>query len=168
MLAVLLGYPLLHKRIRAIRIYQLTGLIFAILYPLFSFMPQLKQSRPSALWVCLVVLIMFRYAALVVALTSLNIIVSLPCQEGCSYDSSFADGIKINDIVIPSERALMNGIGQSIGSLARIIGPTLGGSLWSWSLSNGLGAPFDFHACVSAQSSVNNMHILTDVSSSFC
>ena len=91
MLVVLLGYPLLHKRIRALRIYQLTGLIFAILYPLFSFMPQLKQSRKSELWICLVVLIMLRYAALVVALTSLNIIVSWPCQNEDSYKCSFAD-----------------------------------------------------------------------------
>lgn len=43
----------------------------------------------------------------------------------------------------------MNGLGQSVGSLARAIGPSLGGFTWSWSLGNGLGAPLDFHASVS-------------------
>jgi hypothetical protein len=35
----------------------------------------------------------------------------------------------------------VNGICQSSGSCARAIGPTLGGAIWSWSLT----LPFAFH-----------------------
>ncbi|CAG8642337.1 8762_t:CDS:2, partial [Ambispora gerdemannii] len=39
----------------------------------------------------------------------------------------------------------VNGIGQTIASLSRAIGPALGGTLWAWSLNNNLGFPFDHH-----------------------
>jgi len=44
---------------------------------------------------------------------------------------------------------MMNGLGQSVGSLARAIGPSMGGFTWSWSLGEGHKFPFDFHATVS-------------------
>ncbi|KAM0577328.1 hypothetical protein ACHAQF_005337 [Verticillium nonalfalfae] len=56
--------------------------------------------------------------------------------------------IMSNDMVKPEERALINGLGQSVGSFARAVGPSLGGFTWSWSLGNSLIAPFDFHASV--------------------
>ena len=37
---------------------------------------------------------------------------------------------------------------QSTASLSRAIGPTLGGSIWSWSLGNGQPIPFDHHILV--------------------
>jgi hypothetical protein len=40
---------------------------------------------------------------------------------------------------------LLNGVGQCGAGLARAIGPALGGTLWSWSLLNGLPNPFDYH-----------------------
>jgi hypothetical protein len=40
---------------------------------------------------------------------------------------------------------LLNGVGQCGAGLVRTIGPALGGTLWSWSLLNGLPSPFDYH-----------------------
>lgn len=39
-------------------------------------------------------------------------------------------------------------LGQTAISLGRAFGPALGGTIWSWSLGNGLSAPLDFHALV--------------------
>jgi hypothetical protein len=38
---------------------------------------------------------------------------------------------------------LVNGIAQGAASFARAIGPTIGGSLWSWSNNNSLAFPFN-------------------------
>lgn len=39
---------------------------------------------------------------------------------------------------------MVNGIGQMSAAFMRMIGPALGGSLWAWSLSNGLSFPFNY------------------------
>lgn len=49
----------------------------------------------------------------------------------------------INNSCFPSVRGTVNGIAQTMASAARAIGPTLGGFLYAWSQSNGLGWPFD-------------------------
>ncbi|RNJ56844.1 hypothetical protein D7B24_006860 [Verticillium nonalfalfae] len=113
-------------------LYRLAALVSLVLYPLFSLLPKLaathghSEGTPVGLWVPLIVLILLRYAAMVVGLASLQIM--------------------SNDMVKPEERALINGLGQSVGSFARAVGPSLGGFTWSWSLGNSLIAPFDFHA----------------------
>jgi hypothetical protein len=40
---------------------------------------------------------------------------------------------------------LLNGVAQCGAGLVRAIGPALGGTMWSWSLLNGLSYPFDYH-----------------------
>ncbi|KAJ3106700.1 hypothetical protein HDU96_008137 [Phlyctochytrium bullatum] len=48
--------------------------------------------------------------------------------------------------VCPSHsRGAANGVAQSFGALGRMIGPILAGNVFSWSVENGLPAPFDFH-----------------------
>ena len=39
----------------------------------------------------------------------------------------------------------VNGLGQSVAALLRAAGPAVGGSLFAWSNTNGLEAPFDYH-----------------------
>ena len=45
-------------------------------------------------------------------------------------------------------RRLMLRFGQTAMSLGRAVGPALGGTIWSWSLGNGLPAPLDAHFLV--------------------
>ncbi|KAL2912472.1 hypothetical protein HK105_208044 [Polyrhizophydium stewartii] len=54
--------------------------------------------------------------------------------------------ILVNDSA-PGQHTLgtVHGFGQLAASFVRSVGPALGGTLWSWSLSNGLAFPFDFH-----------------------
>ncbi|KAJ3095020.1 hypothetical protein HDU97_007351 [Phlyctochytrium planicorne] len=42
-------------------------------------------------------------------------------------------------------RGSANGVSQSFGALGRMVGPVFAGNVFSWSVGNGLGAPFDFH-----------------------
>jgi hypothetical protein len=39
----------------------------------------------------------------------------------------------------------VNGYGQSLVAMLRLFGPFSGSSLLSWSLTNNLGFPFDYH-----------------------
>lgn len=106
-------------------------MIFTAIYPIFSALPWIaaRTDVNVVLWVILPPLIVIRYASMVISLASVQIL--------------------FNDLCRPSERAFINGLGQSVGSLARAIGPTLGGMCWSWSVSNGLSAPMDYHFTVS-------------------
>ncbi|KAJ3321366.1 hypothetical protein HDV06_004351 [Boothiomyces sp. JEL0866] len=54
--------------------------------------------------------------------------------------------IMVNDSA-PNDRSLgtVHGIGQIAAAVARSIGPATGGALWSWTVSNGLSFPFDYH-----------------------
>lgn len=72
MFVALLGFPLVHKRVSAPKLYALSALVFVIVYPAFSLLPSIGAAW---LWPCLVALIMLRYMSLVVSLTSLNIMV---------------------------------------------------------------------------------------------
>jgi hypothetical protein len=46
--------------------------------------------------------------------------------------------IQVNDSVADKNLGAINGLGQSIGALARAVGPALGGILWSVSMDFGL------------------------------
>ena len=39
----------------------------------------------------------------------------------------------INNSCMPSERGAVNGLGQSLVAICRMLGPLCGGSIWSWS-----------------------------------
>ena len=51
----------------------------------------------------------------------------------------------LNNSVPTSARGRMQGLAMTIGSLARAVGPTMGVELFAWSLTNGLGFPWDVH-----------------------
>ncbi|ORY58748.1 major facilitator superfamily domain-containing protein [Pseudomassariella vexata] len=136
MFGSLLVFSTLHRRYGSRTLYRSTAVVFTIVYPLFSMLPHLAGSTGgSSLWILLTPLVMLRYAAMVIGLASIQII--------------------FNDVAAPSERAFLNGLAQSVGSFARAIGPTLGGTVWSWSVSNGLPAPLEFHATVGTRISLN-------------
>jgi len=51
----------------------------------------------------------------------------------------------INASCEPAARGRVNGLGMSASSGFKAAGPTLGAVCFAWSLTNGLGAPFDVH-----------------------
>ena len=51
----------------------------------------------------------------------------------------------INASCAPESRGRVNGLGMSVSSGFKAVGPTLGAVCFAWSLTNGLGAPLDVH-----------------------
>ncbi|KAJ3131443.1 hypothetical protein HK100_006347 [Physocladia obscura] len=65
-----------------------------------------------------------------------------------TYTSIF---ILINNTATGENLGLVNGVAQTSASFVRSIGPALGGILWAWSITNGLGFPFNHYfvfACI--------------------
>lgn len=84
MCTALLTFPWLTTKISYLSLYRLTAVIFVVIYPLFSFLPELgnltdgSQREPRILlWACLLILMVVRYAVLAIGLTSLQVLVSL-------------------------------------------------------------------------------------------
>jgi MFS family permease len=59
-----------------------------------------------------------------------------------AFTSTF---ILISNSVASRYRGSINGVGQTLASLSRVIGPIFGGSLFSWSLENHIGFPFNYY-----------------------
>jgi hypothetical protein len=53
----------------------------------------------------------------------------------------------INNSCYSTQRATVNGIGQTFASLGRLLGPYFGASIFAWSENNGLKWPLNFHFC---------------------
>ncbi|KAI0233366.1 hypothetical protein L0F63_003221 [Massospora cicadina] len=116
----LLVYPLIQRCLGTKFLYKW---VFIAYIPIVLLMPAASSTNSAFLFVAIVY--GYRTCCGVTAFTSYNIL--LP--ETCS--------VRILGRV--------NGISQSLGSLARALGPSLCGYLWSWSLGNHLPFPFDYH-----------------------
>ncbi|KAK9768290.1 hypothetical protein K7432_001203 [Basidiobolus ranarum] len=123
-------YPWLHSVFGPRKFLRLSMLILTpvhFLIPFVSYVAQKESDNTSQLvWVALLALLSMRVACNVFSFTNCNILVANSA---------------------PSRRVLgsLNGITQVGCSLVRAIGPTVGGSLWSWSLTHDYSFPFNFH-----------------------
>ena len=68
------------------------------------------------------------------------------CLLRSALGAAFTCTFTILNNSVPSEaRGRMQGVAMTVGSLARAIGPAMGAELFAWSLTNGIGFPFDVH-----------------------
>jgi MFS family permease len=51
----------------------------------------------------------------------------------------------INNCAPIEQRGLVNGVAIAMASVAKGFGPAVGGSVYAWTMGNGLGYPFDVH-----------------------
>lgn len=66
-----------------------------------------------------------------------SLLIATAVIRGCFAQMHFtAIMIQVNDSVADKNLGAINGLGQSIGALARAVGPALGGILWSISVSH--------------------------------
>ncbi|KAJ1979064.1 hypothetical protein H4R34_002977 [Dimargaris verticillata] len=77
-------------------------------------------------WGIVVATLLLRFCGGVMSFTSSNILI-------------------VNSVASHSSLGTVNGFNQTLGALARAIGPLLAGSIWSWSLTQHLPFPLDFH-----------------------
>ncbi|KAJ9074002.1 hypothetical protein DSO57_1010758 [Entomophthora muscae] len=128
LVAMQLGlYNKLQRKFSALTLLRWSFLLYV---PLFLMMPTVKifrdRNQPILAWAVLVGMYVIRTFCDMLAFTSFNILLPESCE---------------------SKQVLgkINGISQALSSLMRGIGPYLCGLFWSWSLSNGLSFPFDYH-----------------------
>ncbi|EPS39328.1 hypothetical protein H072_6931 [Dactylellina haptotyla CBS 200.50] len=121
--AQLVLYPLLNVRFNTLSLWRVSTASFVFIYPLFPLIPGLARSGYLVQKAVILVCMASRFTAIVIAYTSINIL--------------------MNNSTTAESRGLVNGVAQSFVSFARSIGPALGGVIWSWSLSNGYGFPFN-------------------------
>ncbi|KAI9375260.1 hypothetical protein BJX61DRAFT_540035 [Aspergillus egyptiacus] len=75
LLAQFVGYPMLSRRFSPLSLWRWPAVMFTVLYPLFSLLPNLTSPSvaPSVLWIALLVLLTGRFVANVVAYTSMAV-----------------------------------------------------------------------------------------------
>ncbi|KAI8812838.1 major facilitator superfamily domain-containing protein [Cladochytrium replicatum] len=132
LLSQVLIYPRVASALGPLKTYRLGVLPYIPINLIFPFISLMVRDRTQPLR---------RPSILYFTLSSL---MSLKASfSNYSFTSTF---ILINNSA-PTPRLLgtINGFGQTGATLARTIGPTIGGSLWAWSLSAGLSFPFNYH-----------------------
>ncbi|KAJ9059611.1 hypothetical protein DSO57_1000570 [Entomophthora muscae] len=75
----------------------------------------------------------------------LAVTIAYGCRTCCGVTAFTSYNILLPETCSSRILGKVNGISQSLGSLARAIGPFLCGFVWAWSLGNGLSFPFDYH-----------------------
>ena len=53
----------------------------------------------------------------------------------------------LNNSVPAGRRGVFNGFSMAVSGLGKMAGPAIGGPLFAWSITNGLGWPFDHSLC---------------------
>lgn len=103
---------------------------YLLCIPLYSAMPLVRtvliSSYSELTWVVLASLQAIKTFCVVVGFTATNILIPESTPNKASLGK-------------------INGVTNSLGSLMRGVGPYLCGAVYSWSLSNNLPFPFDYH-----------------------
>ncbi|CAG8649943.1 25221_t:CDS:2, partial [Dentiscutata erythropus] len=127
-------YPYLRLKFDTLKMFRTAFLAYFpcyCMFPLISlFRRKLIESEINSemvtiiTWSILLLTLMFRVILNVICFTTVFIL--------------------INNSATSNVLGTLNGIGQTLASFARAFGPALGGFLWSWSLINNLGFPFNY------------------------
>jgi MFS family permease len=116
----LLVYPILSKQWTPYRIYQVTLPLFLIIWiGIPSLVYIAREPSRKYLISSLTILMGLRRFAIVATYTSMNILITHAATE--------------------KTMGVVNGLAQTVVSLIRGIGPIIGGSMWSWSITHSAG-----------------------------
>ncbi|ORX78509.1 MFS general substrate transporter [Anaeromyces robustus] len=120
----LLIYPPIAKHMTSTQGYRF-GLIILIIFAIFT--PNISKhvNQPNTLWTLLVIFLSLFSAS-----------------DAFAYLSVI---IMITESVTSEHLGFMHGFSGMCVSIMRMIGPTLAGSIWSFSINNSIGYPFNEH-----------------------
>jgi len=118
-------YPVLAERWLYIRLFKYCAIVYGIALFCLPYVSLLAYSPAYILWPSFICVQGIAVCARIGAFTCIFALLSNSCDK--------------------SVRASINGIGQSVSSAGRMLGPTVAGAIFSWSLNNGLGYPFNYH-----------------------
>ncbi|KAF0387778.1 MFS general substrate transporter [Gigaspora margarita] len=129
-----LVYPYLRNKWDTLKMFRIAFIAFIPCYctfPLISLLQRkLSESETTSIvgttiiWPLLFLNLIFRVFLNVIVYTTIMIL--------------------INNSAKSNVLGAVNGLSQTFASLSRSFGPALGGFLWSWSLKNNLGFPFNY------------------------
>ncbi|XP_062597374.1 uncharacterized protein LOC134258806 [Saccostrea cucullata] len=116
-------YPFLDRIFGTKKTFIICGCINGILMTVTPMLHLIESSSPSMLWTILLVLI-----------------VPQKIMTSCLFTAS---SLFINNSSPPHMAGSVNGIATTSTAIARTLAPTIGGSIFAWSIGNNLEAPFD-------------------------
>ncbi|KAJ3313246.1 hypothetical protein HDV04_002230 [Boothiomyces sp. JEL0838] len=119
-------YPAIAKRMSSIRLFQISSLIillFPYMFPMISYFLASNPNLEFLVWPALLTTMATRTIINGFLFTTVFVVVTISAK--------------------PGQLGLVNGLAQGAASFTRTIGPALGGSMWAWSLQNGLPTPFN-------------------------
>jgi MFS family permease len=120
-------FPRIHQALGNLRSFRLLMVVqtpLHLLMPLASYITTAGYS-PTLIW------------WYVVTIRSLNL---------CAISGAFTTlAISMNNSVTAQERGALNGLGMTLASIGKAVGPASGSPLFAWSLMNGFDTPFDYH-----------------------
>jgi len=122
-------YPMINARISTLKLYRCS---LAVYIPLYMSCPVISYygyvwGEDGGRWIWYLML------------------VTLTVRFTLSTFSYTAVMLMVNNSAPLDQLGTVNGVGQTSVSFARAIGPALAGSLWSISLTSGLGFPFNYY-----------------------
>ena len=117
-------FPLLSKRLSPATLFNGGCAICVVVYAVTPLLGRL-HSQPT-----LLLPLLLAHAAL---------------KEGSTSTAFTAVFLIINSSCSKAQRGKVNGMGMSLSSAFKAAGPALGAMSFAWSLTNGLGAPFNVH-----------------------
>ncbi|KAG2188678.1 hypothetical protein INT44_003817 [Umbelopsis vinacea] len=122
-------YPMVNARISTMALYRMSLVLYIPLYmscPVISHYGDLwGEEGASLVWYLMLLNLTVRFTLSTFSYTAIMLMV--------------------NNSAPVDQLGTVNGVGQTSVSFVRAIGPALGGSLWSFSLTSGFGFPFNYY-----------------------
>ncbi|KAI9598984.1 major facilitator superfamily domain-containing protein [Syncephalis fuscata] len=123
-------FPFLEKKLGAHRLFGIAMICYTPALFIFPWISQLAgapgdETTPRLLmWTCLYLILGWQITCNTISFTAWSLLLVTARDSGAL--------------------GTVNGVGVAMQSLARAIGPALGGAVWSWSLQHGLHYPFNY------------------------
>jgi len=116
-------YPLISKKFKSLNLYKVGMLILVPTHSALPFTNLLVGQQAWMLWISLLIIVFSGSFAATLGTNSLSVIA--------------------NNSVPDNFLGSLNGMIQSCMALSRIIAPTLGATIFTWSITNNIGFPFN-------------------------
>jgi len=118
-------YPELSKKWKFIKLFRVCVVVYGGILFVQPCMAYLNMHPRWVVWPVFICAIAVTMCSRIGAFTCISVMVSNSCTK--------------------SVRGSINGVAQAASSAGRMLGPTVAGAIFAWSMNNGLPFPFNFH-----------------------
>lgn len=118
-------YPVLAQRMKFIALFRVCVLVYGAILFAMPFMAYLNDRSRYVVWPVFILCIAVTMCSRIGAFTCISVMVSNSCTK--------------------SYRGSVNGVAQAASSAGRMLGPTVAGAIFAWSMNNDMPFPLNFH-----------------------